>query len=618
MNIDASGPRLILDTVATSAQNTPVESLLAQADDFKKQGDKQALELHNLSDQVLFRRETQDLYQKITDTINFLSAKGIPYSKIQQQVSMTLNLYRGQLTSSFNQFKENEARFNADSSRFNPAAARAARTTAAANGGSSTFAPPQVSFTDRMKQRKIALAQCVQRNMDPEAPGTTLDCLVQHSKGLPKEEQQELAAELLPISLGGVASAVAIPFAAASKVMKAGTQALGTGIVINGCLKADPFSFGKCVAQAEDLLAGRDQKANAAIVEAMPPLLLKVGEELAHIDTNLRGFDAYMVMNCYTPEGLMHEAGLGMSDIVVGKLMSSATRATKELALGAARFVESAAKTQTVAVALVNARQQVVAFARSETGSVKLPISSEELAIRIKEYMRTVKLPLSQKELDTLIRKEGFREVPGGKGGHKKFQKETPEKDTIIRPSGEVASGTQREIVKKIARSKVLESLLSESEAPIKNPNLKIGFHNRPLPHRLDYSRDYFHAGKEFTDVKEFNGVFSRDLLVVQYHSAAPLGELHTYKWFMPIPKGVEHGSIESLMTAVSKMHHVGDITHVSIAKIPAGEPVRFLHGRAISKLDPDTNVIRPGGALQYRFFDFDADQWIVATLKLP
>lgn len=617
-NIITSGSRLVQDTVLPSAQKTPVGLLLALADEFKKEADKQALQLHNLSDKVLFLRETQKLYQTITDTINILSAKGAPFAEIQKRVSTALTLYRGQLTASFNQFKEKEACFNAASSSFNPVGARATRTATAENGSSNEFAPPQVKLTDRMKQRKTTLAQCVQRNIDPEAPGAALDCLVQHSKGLPKEQQQELAAELLPISLGGVASSVAVPFAAVSKVMKAGTQALGTGIVINGCLKADPFNFGKCVAQAEDLLGGRDQKANAAIVEAMPPLLLKVGEELAHIDNNLRGFDAYMAMNFYTPEGLMHEAGKGMSDIVVGKLIGSATRATKELALGAVRFVESAAKTQAVAVALVNARQKAVAFARCEAGSVRLPASSTELAKRIKEFMGTVELPLSQIELDKLIRKGGFKEVPGGKGGHKKYLKETPERDTIICPSGEVAIGTQHQIVKKIARSNALESLLSESDVPIINPTLKIGYsHNRPLPHRLDYSKDYFRSGIEFTNVKEFNGIFSRDLLVVQYHSSAPLGELRTHKWFMPACEGNKLCTIESVMDSVSKLTHYGEITHVSVAKIPAGEPVRLLHGRAISKLDPDTQIIRPGGGVQYRFFDFDP-KWIVATKKLP
>lgn len=136
--------------------------------------------------------------------------------------------------------------------------------------------------------------------------------------------------------------------------------------------------------------------------------------------------------------------------------------------------------------------------------------------------------------------------------------------------------------------------------------------HNKPFPHRVDYSQDYLQAKKEFIAPKEFDGILSKDLLVVRYHNSTG-----TRKWFMPISEGNKHWTVNEIKDAMAKLDKFGDVTEVSLARIPAGEPVRFLHGRAKEQIDVLSNETRPGGGVQYRFFNFDL-RWIKETREMP
>jgi hypothetical protein len=135
---------------------------------------------------------------------------------------------------------------------------------------------------------------------------------------------------------------------------------------------------------------------------------------------------------------------------------------------------------------------------------------------------------------------------------------------------------------------------------------------NKPFLHRFDYSHDYLQAKREFITAKEFEGILSKDLLVVRYHNSTG-----THKWFMPISEGNKHWTVNEIKDALAKLDKFGEVTHVSVARIPAGEPVRFLHGRAKQQIDVLSNETRPGGGVQYRFFDFDP-RWIKETREIP
>lgn len=144
-----------------------------------------------------------------------------------------------------------------------------------------------------------------------------------------------------------------------------------------------------------------------------------------------------------------------------------------------------------------------------------------------------------------------------------------------------------------------------------KNPKPK-------LSHRLDYSAHYHEAAKYFQQApKEFIGTFSKDLVVVNYHNGKTLGKGRTFAWAMVPTQANKLSTVEAVKDHVALLNRWGKRTHVSVAKIPAGEPVRFLHGKAAIQKNPLTGEIRPGGGVQYRFFDFDP-RWIIETRKIP
>jgi predicted RNA binding protein YcfA (HicA-like mRNA interferase family) len=242
-------------------------------------------------------------------------------------------------------------------------------------------------------------------------------------------------------------------------------------------------------------------------------------------------------------------------------------------------------------------RSKIINFIKDESGCVKLPRDREF-------YIKTF--------LDL-----GYKIGEGGKGSHLKLSR--PNSPMVIIPSNkELANGTAKSLMQIYEKAKSIDNesrivlVQNTSSKLIKEP-----FHDKPFPHRIDYSEDYFKGKNEFIMPKEFDGILSRDLLVMQYHSSEPLHEFRTHKWFMPICEGNQHCSIGGIQDAVAKLSAYGEISEVTLARIPAGEPVRFLHGRAKEKIHPVDNEIRPGGGVQYRFFDFDM-KWIVKTRKLP
>jgi hypothetical protein len=249
-------------------------------------------------------------------------------------------------------------------------------------------------------------------------------------------------------------------------------------------------------------------------------------------------------------------------------------------------------------------RQKIKAFVKDESGSVKLCLDPNEWMSRFKKIGYT------------------FKE---GKGDHKVgFQPEYP--NVTIPDHSELAKGTAKNISRSYDEALTIhvhKQVIEHSKSMSVNIAKSVKFQgprlDQPSPHRIDYTLDYLEAKADFIspkEPKEFNGVLSRDLMVIQYHSSEKLHQTRTHKWFMPIFEGTQHPTIEGVQDAVTKLSAYGEITEVTLAKIPAGEPVRFLHGRAKQKIDPLADEMRPGGGVQYRFFDFDLD-WIVLTKKL-
>lgn len=255
----------------------------------------------------------------------------------------------------------------------------------------------------------------------------------------------------------------------------------------------------------------------------------------------------------------------------------------------------------------------------------RIPVESQTLqpsiSKKIKRFMNdesgSVKLPLKSSYFIKLFEKIGYKLVDGGKGSHRKMTKQGSPLVTIPGEK-ELPVGTAKSLLRTYEQAIKIDSQEPTPVAPEQPSKLvKIPLHNKPLPHRIDYSQDFLQAKSDFVISKEFNGILSKDLFVIQYHGSGPLHQPRTHKWFMPACENNKHCTIDTIMDALAKLSIYGEITEVSIAKIPAGEPVRFLHGRASEKIDIEANEIRPGGGVQYRFFDFDTN-WIVHTRKLP
>lgn len=139
-----------------------------------------------------------------------------------------------------------------------------------------------------------------------------------------------------------------------------------------------------------------------------------------------------------------------------------------------------------------------------------------------------------------------------------------------------------------------------------------------PMLGRIDYSAGYREAVEAFLlPPKQFFGVLSKDLLVVQYHNNSPLGKSRSNKWSMPVMQANKLGTIEEVMNDLALLSNWGERSHVSVAKIPAGVPVTFLHGRAARQINAASGEFRPGCGVQYRFLDFDP-AWIVETRVIP
>lgn len=134
---------------------------------------------------------------------------------------------------------------------------------------------------------------------------------------------------------------------------------------------------------------------------------------------------------------------------------------------------------------------------------------------------------------------------------------------------------------------------------------------------RIRYSEGYRKSVDCFAKAKQFEGVLSKDLMIVQYHSEKTLRQGRSLKWFTPIAQANKLSTVDQVMDKLALLSVWGSRTHVTVAKIPAGERVKFLHGRAIRQIGRDSLETVEGGGVQYRFYEFDP-KWILETRKIP
>ncbi len=211
----------------------------------------------------------------------------------------------------------------------------------------------------------------------------------------------------------------------------------------------------------------------------------------------------------------------------------------------------------------------------------------------------------------------GYQKSKGGKGSHLKLTK--PDSPMVIIPiKKDLNIKTAKDLKQNYERAKAAE-MLNLMPLKLKKPDEKsiTSFsYDKPFSHRADYNLGYLESTKCFVKSKEFNGLLSKDLMIVRFSHVNP-ERTQLYRWWLPVSEANKFWTLEEMNNSVARLTKFGEITHVSIARVPAGEPVRFLHGKTAQQLDALSNEVRLGGGTQYRFFDFDI-KWILQTRELP
>lgn len=250
------------------------------------------------------------------------------------------------------------------------------------------------------------------------------------------------------------------------------------------------------------------------------------------------------------------------------------------------------------------------------TSSVYSPVKKSPVLKFLKEDAGSVKLPLDRDFFIKLFEDIEYQITKGGKGSHLKMTK--PDSPMVIIPiDSELGRGTAKNLIRTYeeALSKQARALPLEPKAAVKvKPHWN---YEKPMAERINLSTGYLESGAAFVAPKEFVGVIQRDLCVIRYHTSLHLDKPHKHRTWMPLAESSKHDTMRALIDSLANPISPEALTHVSFARIPAGEVVRFMHGKTKPRIDLMTNEVQKGGAVQYRFFDFDA-AWIKQTREFP
>jgi len=521
---------------------------------------------------------------------------------------------------------------------------------------SSTSLPRKQSFAERkraaivdLETKKTQIARCVQME-DPEFPGSAAICIAHQLKGVPESQQKKLLDFVPSAYVGDAVNKLAAPFVVVSKVFKVISKVILHAGVNEGCLSTNPGDlrgYNVCVKQQMDIFEGRDPKMNQMLEKETPEVVKKGLRMLATADAKLEAFDRYMHDRYRTIQGFVHEGAYGMVDTA---LLVPWARVARGIAGSAANIMKTPFRE---AQETLTMRSLLSGFVKDEAGKVKIPefsklVRDRKLEFKDLGFPQLKVLHGNGREFDgfkyaldgRIIAKEGdlianlnkvkIRETDLKNlkpkeiiSNLKKIAREENAKRVIIRIDEEWSKdilqamgkvygnppGRYRD--KQIYVFKVRKSLkeLSGTEKPYQTP--------QHAKRRYDYSSDYLDAFKEFVgNPKEFDGVLSRDLVVVQYHNGGVHNVDYTSKYFMPVMQGNTLHTVNEVMDAVGLLSKWGERSHVTVARIPSGESVRFIYGRAKTQNCLTAGELRPGGGVQYRFYDFDPS-WIKETREI-
>ncbi|MEE3627464.1 RHS repeat-associated core domain-containing protein [Nitrospirillum sp. BR 11752] len=134
---------------------------------------------------------------------------------------------------------------------------------------------------------------------------------------------------------------------------------------------------------------------------------------------------------------------------------------------------------------------------------------------------------------------------------------------------------------------------------------------------RIDYSRGFEEDLANFKPgYKLMSGPLENDLTLVSYHADTPLGQGRSAKWWTSLEQGNKFSTIDDVHQGLALPPEWGNREVATVIKIPKGTDITAYVGEAAQQKGADGTIFQ-GGALQYRFKDFDPS-WIVESRGIP
>ncbi len=107
------------------------------------------------------------------------------------------------------------------------------------------------------------------------------------------------------------------------------------------------------------------------------------------------------------------------------------------------------------------------------------------------------------------------------------------------------------------------------------------------------------------------------ELVLVQYFDQAGGG---SGKWWTSLEEANHMSTVDDVHQRLALLPEWGQRNAVRVVRIPPGEDVAFLYGRArpqVGTTGPATGRWFAGGAEQFRLLEFD-EAWVVASRAIP
>lgn len=156
-----------------------------------------------------------------------------------------------------------------------------------------------------------------------------------------------------------------------------------------------------------------------------------------------------------------------------------------------------------------------------------------------------------------------------------------------------------------VVKSPTVQASIDAAQAAILNAN------------RLDYSKNFEDDLVNFNGgYTKFKGKLEKDLILIQYHDAdREIGKDRTLKWWTSAAQGNAMNTVRNIQGSLGLPW--GKRNAVSVARIPAGTEIEYVHGTASSQDSENFLTYYKGGGEQFRFKDFDP-AWVTETRRIP